>query len=90
MDNISVTIGHITKTYVLVETTAPIEYDGFGTFTINALGPKRWVLIEQEHFTWQTMRYGSGLHGHTVCHGKHLLRAAMQRLWERLVTPQGA
>jgi len=81
---ITVTIGSITKTYVLVETTAPKDYDGFGTFTINAIGPKRWVLIEQEHFTWQTQRYGSGLHGHTVHDGEHLLKAAAQRLWARL------
>ena len=82
------TISDITKMYVLVETTAPTAYDGFGTFTINALGPKRWVLIEQEHFTWQTQRYASGLHGHTVCDGKHLLRAAVQRLWERVVAQE--
>ncbi len=81
---ISVTIDSCTKTYVMAETTAPSEYDGFGTFTIHAIGPKRWVLIEEEHLSWQTQRYASGLHGHTICDGQHLLKAAVARLWARL------
>jgi hypothetical protein len=50
----------------------------------------RWVLIEEEHLGWQTMRDASGLHGHTVCDGRYLLRAAGERLRKRLVTLQQA
>jgi hypothetical protein len=49
-------------------TTAPADYDGFGTET--AEGPIPWegrslrrVLIDPEYFSWQTGRYGSGGHG---------------------------
>lgn len=51
-------------------TTAPIDYDGFGTVTYdhdagtdNRGLTIRKVRIEPEHWDWQTMRYGSGLHG---------------------------
>lgn len=49
-------------------TTAPTDYDGFGTET--AEGPIEWkgrqlrrVLIDPAFFSWQTGRYGSGGHG---------------------------
>ena len=49
-------------------TTAPADYDGFGTET--AEGPIEWkgrrlrrVLIDPAFFSWQTGRYGSGGHG---------------------------
>lgn len=86
---INVTIGSVSKTYVLMETTAPAVDDGFGTITINAIGPKRWVLIEQAHCSWQTQRYGSGVHGHRVCDGTHREHAAIERLWERLIGRKG-
>lgn len=54
-------------------TTAPEAYDGFGTATVAAewahvnhsktmCKPVRKVSIPDEHFQWQSMRYGSGLH----------------------------
>lgn len=54
-------------------TTAPEAYDGFGTKTVEAAWtwvsksngarkPVRKVSIPYEHFEWQSMRYGSGLH----------------------------
>lgn len=49
-------------------TTAPTDYDGFGTET--AEGPFEWekkplrrVLIDPDYYSWQTGRYGSGGHG---------------------------
>jgi hypothetical protein len=47
----------------IVETDAPADYDGFGTFTISELGgDTRIVLVRDEHYQWQTARYQSGLH----------------------------
>jgi hypothetical protein len=47
----------------IVDTKAPKNYDGFGTFTINEYYGTRTVLIRAEHFQWQTARYSSGIHG---------------------------
>lgn len=51
-------------------TTAPSEYDGFGTVTYDfEVGTDnrgltvRKVGIEPDHWDWQTARYQSGLHG---------------------------
>lgn len=48
-------------------TTAPDDYDGFGTRTIGIVGydsgkPVRQVEIHPEHLRWQESRYGSGMH----------------------------
>jgi hypothetical protein len=50
-------------------TTAPESYDGFGTKTIAHLPYKtklgkqyRKVCIQQQHYEWQSARYGSGIH----------------------------
>jgi hypothetical protein len=86
---ITATIGHLTNTYVWVKTSAPAVCDGFGTFAIHAIGHQRWVLIEQEHFTWQTQRYSSGLHGYTVCDGTHLQGATVERFGEQLSGRKG-
>ena len=51
-----------------VETDAPIDYDGFGTFEVAKYEQgqrqpvQRTVLIRSEHYTWQRTRYESGLH----------------------------
>jgi hypothetical protein len=64
----SITIDERKIVYELWETSAPSDYDGFGTFTIAAnvgtdsRGRKtRVVLIEVENVDWQTSRYASGL-----------------------------
>jgi hypothetical protein len=52
-------------------TSAPEAYDGFGTLTLEVVGKcrrgnvVRKVSTPVEHFEWQTMRYGSGLHTYT-------------------------
>ena len=49
-------------------TSAPENYDGFGTKTIRILGKDRkgdtirQVEIKNEHFMWQDTRYVSGLY----------------------------
>jgi hypothetical protein len=48
-------------------TTAPPEYDGFGSETIAVVGtlagkPVRQVETPVEHIEWQRQRYGSGLY----------------------------
>jgi len=54
--------------YVESYTTAPEDYDGFGTRTVETIGKgvrgKAWRLIETpaEHINWQKGRNGSGLH----------------------------
>lgn len=56
------------KTWVTVWTTAPEDYDSFGTETVSHGGPWRGkelreVLIDPHHENYQRDRYGSGLHG---------------------------
>ena len=55
--------------YYAVCTSAPVDYDGFGTITLlpdyyfSDTGKEcRLVLIEKDHLQWQTMRYRSGVH----------------------------
>jgi len=63
----------VTDSYVILETAAPKEYDGFSTTQlfsemkkasapiINL--PVRIVAMEHRDFEWQTMRYSSGMSG---------------------------
>lgn len=59
---ITIKIGNIEKNYIVYKTTAPINYDGFGTFVVLNYWEDRYVLIEDVHEEWQTMRYASGSH----------------------------
>ena len=48
-------------------TTAPVDYDGFGTKCHGVVGTTcgkdvRLVGIDPDHLNWQDMRYGSGMH----------------------------
>jgi hypothetical protein len=63
MSNIRISINSYTVTYALRETSAPRNYDGFGTITLVDTGDRRIVGIHVEHLDWQTTRYGSGLFG---------------------------
>lgn len=61
--SITVRIGSVERSFELWATNAPRSYDGFGTFTVRTgegFRPERHVLIDKEHVTWQTQRYGSG------------------------------
>lgn len=76
---IKLQIGTYTVEFVVMETTAPREYDGFGTLEIystpgfnhgsavEARERKRIVLVDTEHKTWQVARYGSGLYTAEDC-----------------------
>lgn len=63
---VTVTINDETVIYHLRRTSAPVAYDGFGTFTVYQYdsGDKadsfRIVAIRSEHVNWQTARYSSG------------------------------
>lgn len=71
---IKLTIGTFEVMYVAKRTTAPRNYDGFGTLEIysslgfnhgSAVEDKeltRLVLVDTEHEKWQTGRYFSGLY----------------------------
>lgn len=53
--------------YKIRYTTAPKDYDGFGTIDCGVIakdGEKdvRWVRIDQDHLAWQEARYASGMH----------------------------
>ena len=48
--------------YEVYETSAPSDYDGFGTITVADYGTERTVLIRHEHASWQLGRYQSGNH----------------------------
>jgi hypothetical protein len=59
--------------HVLLYTTAPGEYDGFGTQTLDADTGRdnrgmvvRLVSVKPEHLDWQQQRYASGLHGYAT------------------------
>lgn len=58
---------------VEVVTTAPVDYDGFGTTTVEELAFRsrrgdryRVVVVQEPHHGWQTMRYRSGMHSVTT------------------------
>jgi hypothetical protein len=59
---ITITVNDETVRYFVRQTDAPKDYDGFGTIELADFG-ERIVLIREEHFTWQTQRYSSGLKG---------------------------
>jgi hypothetical protein len=62
---IKVTIGEFTKEYILVETTAPRQYDGHGTLEIyedSGLDAPRMILVEKDNLAWQEGRNRSGLY----------------------------
>jgi hypothetical protein len=68
LDKISVAINGESVTYVIAETQAPKEYDGFGTFSLyeyyddeDQSNNYRIVLIRLEHLAWQEGRYASGM-----------------------------
>lgn len=65
---VTVTINNETVIYHLRRTSAPKDYDGFGTFTLyeydagkqNKADSFRVVAIRAEIVNWQTTRYSSG------------------------------
>lgn len=83
-DTITVQIGSgEAVTYRAVDTTAPKVYDGFGTIEImDAYDDARTVLIREEHYTWQTQRYASGMKAfnETIFDEEQIV----EELWKRI------
>jgi len=70
-DALTIQIGRDSRRYRIVLTDAPASFDGFGTLSLGHVDQElgrgrsedcRYVLIDEKHFDWQTMRYRSGLH----------------------------
>ena len=82
---ITVKIGTIEKNYFLRLTSAPRNYDGFGTIEIESNEDERIILIDSINIDWQEGRYTSGMY---VCKDEDIPeREITQRLWGRLVKP---
>lgn len=81
--NIAIGSGDEAVTYHVMDTSAPVDYDGFGTFAITEYDGTRTVLIRAEHYQWQTARYGSGMKACTPT--LHDMGAIQQALWKRLM-----
>lgn len=68
LETVAISIGDETVNYFIATTSAPREFDGFGTLTLAEIPAgkhdKLWrvVLIRSEHLGWQSSRYSSGLH----------------------------
>jgi hypothetical protein len=74
--------------YMAYETTAPEDYDGFGTLSLHknvTPGDPRWVLIRTEHESWQTLRYRSGMYSVTPVDLDEIKAWATERLHARLL-----
>jgi hypothetical protein len=71
-----------TVTYNVMDTNAPVDYDGFGTFTLAEYGEFRTVMIREEHFGWQTARFSSGNKWSRPT--EHDRKDIIQALWKRL------
>lgn len=91
MKAISIHIGGIEgsepTTWHPVETNAPKDFDGFGTFEVvtyddEKRGNVRLVLVREEHYTWQTMRYSSGWYQWEE--SQHDEAAIVEELWKRI------
>lgn len=66
----------------VMQTDAPKEYDGFGTFCVCEFDGQRVVLIRDEHLSWQSARYSSGLHS---CNKSSLpVENVAEYLWRRV------
>ena len=90
MKTITIAIGGDTAEPVIyhpVETNAPKDYDGFGTFEVATYntgdGERRIVLIRSEHYQWQTMRYSSGMNRWQEA--EYDEAAITEVLWKRLL-----
>jgi hypothetical protein len=85
--------GDESVTYHAIDTAAPADYDGFGTFEVIRYNdgtelrdgtPRmvRVVLVRAEHLNWQTARYSSGMFAATPT--VHDVEHIATELWKRL------
>ena len=79
---LDVKVGDVNRKFVIAQTTALKNYDGFGTLEIREDNGIRDILIDRENFDWQYHRYQSGLRG---CVPSELDRDAVSELiWSRI------
>ena len=92
---IDVKIGTFERSYVMAQTTAPKEYDGFGTLEIytsapaageNGRDPDRYVLCDVDHVVWQEGRYRSGLYTFEIP-DEDISSWAQDNLFKRMTDP---
>jgi hypothetical protein len=83
------------QTYFCIDTNAPVDYDGFGTFEVSSYTSNGWqynrgeteelirtVVVREEHATWQTQRYHSG--NHMAFPTIHEVQDIASMLWKKL------
>lgn len=92
---IQIKIGQDDIQFLVKQTSAPVEYDGFGTFTVYEWnsGPTkadnfRIVLIREQHVTWQLARYSSGMHTATDPESFVTDRDIAEILWKRIASKE--
>jgi hypothetical protein len=76
-----INLGGTSINHEILDTSAPADYDSFGTFTI-CEGEVRTVAVRVEHRHWQTMRYSSG--NHFARPTEHDRSHIVDVLWRRL------
>ncbi len=83
-NQIEIQVGDKKFSYGLFSTEAPADYDGFGTFEIMKSGDMRYVLIRDLHEKWQIQRNGSGLYDTFVVNSPNILKAAQNKILDRI------
>jgi hypothetical protein len=95
----TVKIGTTEITYELWRTSAPPEYDGFGTMTLYDSGEEngeraypgarpvrvRYVLIDVRHSEWQRGRYASGMYAAVESDDGPSAKDVEARVWNWLL-----
>jgi hypothetical protein len=85
---INIAIHGVVNTFHVIETDAPKDYDGFGTFAIcevpqaDGRRPLRTVMIREEHEGWQVARYRSGMN--VVAPTNFAMEDIAEFLWTKL------
>jgi hypothetical protein len=73
-------------TFYALDTDAPRDYDGFGTIEVADYSYEkhvnRTVLVRDEYYDWQTMRYASGMHVFAAT--EHDVKHIEAELWKRV------
>jgi hypothetical protein len=77
-----IAIGSAEAAFIVLDTNAPQDYDGFGTFTASEYNGDRTVLVRAEHLNWQTLRYSSGNKWWRPT--EHDITAVTEHLWNRV------
>lgn len=87
MPEFKININGNERIYLIYVTSAPEEYDGFGTITVkkSPLGKKRYILIHEKHLDWQINRYLSGRHLAEECDLDNIERFIAEHIWNKIL-----